>query len=216
VLQSKGASTGGSNLDNRILVPITTFSRRLINQNYLGQILIQLSDVSAMYKTAAEVKALLRERHQLAATVPDDFTIRIPEEALKTATAVSGTMTILLSLIAGVSLIAGGVVVMNIMLISVNERRKEIGLRKAVGAKRRDILAQFLIEATGVTIAGGIIGILMGYGSAEVIALFAKTPPAISWVVFALGFGFSALVGIASGMYPARKAAYLDPIEALR
>jgi len=216
VLQSKGASTGGGNLDNRILVPLSTFSKRLFNQTHLNQIVIQLSNVPAMYETAEEVKALLRERHQLAATAPDDFTIRIPEEALKTATAVSSTMTILLSLVAGVSLIAGGVVVMNIMLISVTERKREIGLRKAVGARRRDILAQFLIEATVVTVAAGIIGIVFGYGSAEVAALFAGTPPAISWVVFVLGCGFSALVGIASGMYPARKAASLDPIEALR
>lgn len=216
VLESKGASMGGGNIDNRILIPLTTFSRRLFNQNHLGQILIQLSDVSAMYETAEQVRALLRERHQLAATAPDDFSIRIPEEALKSATEVSSTMTILLSLVAGVSLIAGGVVVMNIMLTSVTERKREIGLRKAVGARRRDILAQFLTEAIVVTVTGGLIGIAVGYGSAEAVAWFAETPAAVSWVVFALGFGFSALVGIVSGVHPARKAASLDPIEALR
>lgn len=216
VLEKKGASTGGGNLDNRILVPLSTSLRRLFNQTYLNQIVIQLSDASAMYETAGEVKALLRERHSLATNEPDDFSVRIPDEALKTATEVSGTMTILLSLIAGVSLIAGGVVLMNIMLISVSERKREIGIRKAVGARRKDILMQFLIEAVAVTFTGGLLGVVVGYLGAEVTALIAQTPSAISWKVFALAFGFSALVGIFFGVQPARKAASLDPIEALR
>lgn len=216
VLQKKGASTGGGNLDNRILVPLSTFSKRLLNQTYLNQIVIQLYNVPAMYETAEEVKALLRERHRLASGEPDDFSIRIPEEALKTATAASRTMTILLGLISGISLIAGGVVVMNIMLISVTERKREIGLRKAVGARRRDILLQFLIEAVVVSVIGGFLGVVVGYLSAEITALIAQTPPALSWKVFALAFGFSALVGIFFGVHPARKAALLNPIEALR
>lgn len=216
VLEKKGASTGGGNLDNRILVPLSTSLRRLFNQAYLNQIVIQLSNVSGMYETAAEVKALLRERHHLAQDEPDDFSVRIPEEAVKTATAVSDTMTILLSLIAGISLIAGGVVLMNIMLISVTERKREIGIRKAVGARRRDILLQFLIESIAVTFTGGLIGFVVGYLGADVTTLIAQTPSAFSWKVFALAFGFSALVGIFFGVQPARKAAALDPIEALR
>lgn len=216
VLETKGTSMAGGNLDNRIIVPLSTSLRRLFNQTYLNQIVIQLSDASAMYQTAAEVKALLRERHSLATGEPDDFSVRIPEEALKTATEASGTMTILLSLIAGVSLIAGGVVLMNIMLISVGERKKEIGLRKAVGARRQDVLLQFLIEAVAVTLAGGLLGVAVGYLSAEVTALIAQTPFAFSWKVLALAFGFSALVGIFFGVQPARKAAALDPVEALR
>lgn len=216
VLEEKGTSAGGGNLDNRILVPLTTFSRRLFNQKHLGQIVIQLDDISAMYRTAEDVKALLRERHQLAATEPDDFTIRIPEEALKTATAVSSTWTTLLALVAGVSLIAGGVVVANIMLIAVTERRREIGLRKAVGARRRDILLQFLIETTVVAIAGGLVGIVLGYAGAEIAARFTGITPAVSWVAVVLGCGVSAIVGLIAGVQPARKAAFLDPIEALR
>ncbi|MFZ5800403.1 MAG: ABC transporter permease [Candidatus Omnitrophota bacterium] len=216
ILEKKGASTGGENLDNRILVPLSTFSKRLFNQTYLNQIVIQLSNVSDMYEIAEEVKALLRQRHRLAPNEPDDFSIRIPKEALKTATAVSGTMMILLSLIAGVSLLAGGVVVMNIMLISVTERKREIGIRKAVGARRRDILLQFLIEAVVVTVSGGFLGVVVGYLSVEITALIAQTPLAFSWKVLVLAFGFSALVGIFSGVQPARKAALLDPIEALR
>lgn len=216
VLQKKGASTGGGNLDNRILVPLSTFSKRLFHQTYLNQIVIQLSNVPAMYETAGEVKALLRERHHLAQDELDDFSVRIPEEAVKTATAVSDTMTILLGLIAGVSLVAGGVVLMNIMLISVTERKKEIGIRKAVGARRRDILMQFLIESVVVTLTGGLLGIAVGYLSAKVTSLLIQTPTALSWNVFALAFGFSALVGIFFGVQPARKAALLEPIEALR
>lgn len=216
VLEKKGASAGGGNIDNRILVPLTTFSRRLFQQDYLGQILIQLANVSAMYETAEDVKSLLRERHKLAQNAPDDFSIRIPKEMLKTATSVSRTMTILLSSITGISLFVGGVVLMNIMLISVTERKKEIGIRKAVGARRRDILLQFLTEAIVITIAGGASGIILGYLSAEVLALITKTSPALSWKVFVLGVTFSALVGIFFGVKPARKAAALNPIEALR
>lgn len=216
VLEKKGASTGGGNLDNRIIVPLSTFSKRLFHQTYLNQIVIQLADAAAMYETAENVKALLRERHQLVLNEPDDFSIRIPEEALKTATAASSTMTILLSIIASVSLLAGGVVIMNIMLISVTERKKEIGLRKAVGARKRDILIQFLIEGIIITLSGGILGIVLGYFSSQIVAVITDMPTSLSWKIFVLGFAFSTLVGIFFGVHPARKAALLDPIEALR
>jgi putative ABC transport system permease protein len=216
VLEKKGASVGGGNLDNRIIIPLTTFSRRLSNQNYLNQIVIQLQNVSAMYETAEDVRTLLRECHTLVEEMPDDFSIRIPEEALMTATQTSRTMTILLGLIAGVSLIVGGVVLMNIMLLSVTERKREIGIRKAVGARKQDILVQFLIEAVVVTMSGGILGILLGYLSAVIASLITGTPSALSWKIFLLAFSFSASIGIFFGMQPARKAATLDPIEALR
>ncbi|HDY72001.1 MAG TPA: FtsX-like permease family protein [Nitrospirae bacterium] len=215
VLEKKGSSASGHNLDDRILVPLSTFSKRLFNQTYLNQIVIQLSNVSAMYETAGEVKALLRERHHLTKGESDDFIIRIPKEAMKTRTEVSTTMTILLSLIAGISLIVGGVVVMNIMLISVNERKLEIGLRRTAGATKRDILLQFFVEALFVTLTGGILGVFSGIGASKITSLIAGIPTVITWLPFAIGIIFSTVVGIIFGIKPARRAAALEPVEAL-
>jgi putative ABC transport system permease protein len=216
IMQPKGTSPGGGDMDDRIYIPLSTLMRRVANVDYITAIKILLTTAKDMDKTAEDIKALLRERHTLAAGTPDDFTITTPTEVKKMAEKVAGTFNIFLALVAAISLVAGGVVVANIMLISVNERRKEIGLRKAVGAQRGDIMLQFLYEATAVTLTGGMIGIVLGAISAKILEAITQMPISISWESVVLGVVFSSLVGILAGLQPAKKAAALQPIEALR
>ncbi|TSA22102.1 FtsX-like permease family protein [bacterium] len=216
VMQAKGTSPAGGDMDNRIYIPLSTLMRRVTNVDYISAIKVRLTTAKNMDKTAASVQALLRERHKLAPGTPDDFTITTPTEVTKMAEKVAGTFNIFLALVAAISLISGGVVVANIMLISVNERRKEIGLRKAVGAQRKDIMFQFLYEATAVTLTGGVIGIILGAIGAKILEAITQMPTSISWESVALGIVFSSLVGIIAGLQPARRAAALQPIEAMR
>ncbi len=216
IMQAKGTSPGGGDMDNRIYIPLSTLLRRVMNVDYIFGIKISLKTASNMTKTEADIKALLRERHQLALATPDDFSVTTPSEVTEMAKKVAGTFNIFLALVALISLITGGVVVANIMLISVNERQKEIGLRKAVGAKRKDIMLQFLFEATAVSLTGGVIGILLGVIGAETLQAMTSIPTTVSWEIVALGVAFSSLVGILAGLQPARKAADLQPIEAMR
>jgi putative ABC transport system permease protein len=216
VMQAKGTSPAGGDMDNRIYIPLTTLMRRVTNVDYISNIKVRLTTAKDMDKTAASIQALLRERHKLAPGTPDDFTITTPTEVTKMAEKVAGTFNIFLALVAAISLISGGVVVANIMLISVNERRKEIGLRKAVGAQRKDIMLQFLYEATAVTLTGGVIGIILGAIGAKILEAITQMPTSISWESVALGVVFSSLVGIIAGLQPARRAAALQPIEAMR
>ncbi len=216
IMQAKGTSPGGGDMDNRIYIPLSTLLRRVMNVDHISGVKIRFKTAKDMSKTAADIKALLRERHQLASGVPDDFTVTTPTEVTNMAKKVAGTFNIFLALIAAISLITGGVVVANIMLISVNERRKEIGLRKAVGAKRKDIMLQFLYEATAVTLTGGVIGIVLGAIGAKILETVTQMPTAISWEIVALGIVFSSLVGVVAGLQPAKRAASLQPIEAMR
>jgi len=216
VSQEKGTSPAGGDMDDRIFIPLSTMMRRVANVDYISSVKIRLTTAEDMGKTVTSIQSLLRERHQLAPGTPDDFTITTPTEVTKMAEKVSGTFNIFLVLVAGISLLAGGVVVANIMLISVNERRKEIGLRKAVGAQRKDIMLQFLYEAAAVTLTGGVIGIVLGTIGAEILGIFTQMPTSISWQSVALGVVLSSLVGIVAGVQPAKKAAALQPIEALR
>jgi len=216
VMQAKGTSPAGGDMDNRIYIPLSTLMRRVTNVDYISAIKVRLTTARDMDKTAASIQALLRERHKLGPGTPDDFTITTPTEVTKMAEKVAGTFNIFLALVAAISLIAGGVVVANIMLISVNERRKEIGLRKAVGALHKDIMLQFLYEATAVTLTGGVIGIVLGAIGAKILEAITQMPMSISWESVALGVVFSSLVGIVAGLQPAKKAAALQPIEAMR
>lgn len=215
-MQSKGVSPRGGDMDDRIYVPLSTYMRRLANVDYIGAIRVRFQSPANIGKAIPEITALLRERHQLAAGLPDDFSIATPTEITQVAEKALGTFNIFLVLIAGIALIAGGVVVANIMLISVNERRREIGLRKAVGARSRDIMLQFLLEASAVTLAGGVIGIVLGIGGAKLLSVIAKIPTTLSWASILIGVVFSVLIGIIAGVQPARRAARLQPIEALR
>lgn len=216
VMQPKGTSPGGGDMDNRINIPLSTFMRRVANVDYIAGIKILLTSASEMEQVAENIRAILRERHSIAAGMPDDFSITTPTEVTQFAEKVAGTFNIFLALIAGISLIAGGVVVANIMLISVNERKREIGLRKAVGAKSKDIMMQFLFEASAVTLIGGVIGIILGGGGAKILEMITGMPVSISWESVALGVVSSSLIGIIAGLQPAKRASKLQPVEALR
>lgn len=211
-----GASPGGGNLDDRILIPQATAGRRLFNATNMTQLVIQIHGRSQVAGAAEQVKQLLRERHHITPGMPDDFGVRIAEQMLGILTGTSQTLTIFLSIVAALSLLVSGFIVMNIMLISVSERTKEIGLRRAVGARRRDILVQFILEAGTVTAAGGLIGVLLGVGGALVASRVVGWPAAVSWPAIVGAVIFAGIVGLIFGVQPARKAASLHPVEALR
>jgi putative ABC transport system permease protein len=216
VLKRQGASPGGGNLDDRILIPQATAARRLFNVTHLSQLVVQVKANGDVADAAERVKAVLRERHRIAPGMPDDFSVRIAEQMLGVLTGTSQTLTIFLSIVAGLSLLVGGFIVMNIMLIAVSERTKEIGLRRAVGARRRDILLQFILEAGAVTAAGGLIGVLLGVAGALLASRLMGWPAAISWPAIIGAVFFAGVVGLVFGVQPARKAAALRPVEALR
>ena len=216
IQKKMGASPAGGNLDDRILIPQATAARRLFNVTYLTQLVIQIKGNDQVGAAAERVKGLLRERHHIAPGMPDDFSIRIAEQMLGVLTGTSQTLTIFLGIVAALSLLVGGFIVMNIMLISVSERTKEIGLRRAVGARRRDILMQFVLEAGVVTAAGGLVGVLLGVGGALLASRLVGWPAAISWPAIVGAVCFAGIVGLVFGVQPARRAAALHPVEALR
>lgn len=216
VLEAKGTSPAGSDMDDRVVVPLSTAQKRLSNKDYLSQIKVKLIDFKEMDGTVTNIKALLKEKHHLEKGAEDDFSIVTPREAEKVATTVSTAFMLFLAGVSLISLIVGGIMIMNIMLVSVIERRQEIGLRRAVGATRRDILLQFLIEALFATCTGGIIGVLAGFGVSKALFIMAHLPVVITWVPLVVGTIFSIVVGIAFSIQPARKAAALDPVEAMR
>jgi putative ABC transport system permease protein len=216
VLQAKGTSPSGQDMDSRIVIPLSTGQKRLLNRDWIGMIKVVLRDPSKMNQSVEDIRNLLRERHNLQAGVPDDFSIITPKQVTDVATQVSSALGLFLIVISGISLIVGGIVVGNIMLISVGERKREIGLRRAVGAKKKDILSQFLFESVAVTISGGLVGVILGLAGGKVLSLFTKLAMVVSWEPFVLAFLFSGVVGILAGISPARRAASLDPVEALR
>ncbi|WP_303922325.1 ABC transporter permease [Draconibacterium sediminis] len=216
ILESKGTSPGGGDMDNRIMIPLSTFMRRVANIDYLSAAKVLLHNPKEINVTVEKISQVLRERHSLAEGEPDDFTIITPTEVTEMAEKVSGTFNIFLALLAGLSLITGGFVIANIMTISVNERKKEIGLRKAVGASSKKIVMQFLIEALAVTISGAIIGIVLGGAGAIILGIVMQMPVSVSWASILTGVISASIIGIIAGIQPARKAARLNPIEALK
>lgn len=212
----KGTSPMGGDMDNRVFMPLSTFSRRLYNVTSLTQIVIALKDPSQMRRSAADIEALMMERHAISGPQDKDFSVSLAENILKIAGSSSRTLTIFLSIVAAISLLVGGVVVMNIMLISVSERTKEIGIRRAVGASEKDILAQFRAEAVLVTLSGGLCGALLGVGLTLVLPLVSKMQTAFSWQALVLALLFSTAIGLVFGIQPARRAASLNPVQALR
>jgi putative ABC transport system permease protein len=221
VLARKGQSPTGQDQDDIILLPVTTAKRKVLgirsaNADAVNGIMLQAKDAGLIQAAQDAAKALLRQRHHLQPGQEDDFSIRNMEEVFAAQEESSRIMSLMLAAVASVSLIVGGIGIMNIMLVSVRERTREIGLRQAVGAKTRDILMQFLVEATTLSLVGGIAGIIVGTAVSAIISKLADWQTVIGIGAVSLAVFFSALVGITFGYYPARKAAYLDPIEALR
>jgi len=216
VLTPKGLSPQGTDQDDIVIMPYTSAMKRVIGGSTLRWINIQVASPNHLAPAQQQITELLRQRHNIRAGRDDDFTVRNQQEIAETATATSRIMALLLGAIASVSLIVGGIGIMNIMLVSVTERTREIGVRLAVGAHGRDILTQFLIEAVTLSAIGGAIGILLGLGASRMLSVFAHWPTLISIPSIIAAFFVSAAVGIFFGFYPAREAARLDPIEALR
>jgi len=216
VLASKGSSAMGDDQDDCVMVPLETAITRLSRGRFMGS--IEMSAVKEEYMEAAqaEVTTILREAHRIAEGDDDDFDVMNQSQIIATASATSKTLTTLLAAIAGVSLVVGGIGIMNIMLVSVTERTREIGIRMSVGARKRDILLQFLSESVILSMLGGIVGILLAVAIAAVLSKFAGIPTVIQPSVIAVSAAFAAVVGIFFGFYPARKAANLYPIDALR
>jgi putative ABC transport system permease protein len=216
ILEPKGVNYAGIDEDDQIFIPISTALRRLLNLTYLGSLYIQARDERAMDTAARQVTEVLRERHRIRAGQPNDFTLQTQAEILEAAQETSQTFSLLLGSIAGISLFVGGIGILAMMVISVRERTQEIGVRRAVGARRRDIHLQFILEATSLSLVGGLIGSLFGVAGGLVLSRVTGWPTAISPLVILLAFAVSAAVGIFFGAYPARRAAGLDPIAALR
>ena len=219
ILTPKGQSTQGADQDDTVLIPFTTAERKVMGAAMLGTVgSIMVSAVSPelIPEAQRQITALLRERHRLKSTQDNDFQIRNLADVAATAQSTSQSMSILLASVASVSLVVGGIGIMNIMLVSVTERTREIGIRMAVGAKRRDILTQFLLEAVVLSTLGGLWGVVLGVIGSQLVSALAAWPTIVPLEAILLAVVFSGAVGVFFGFYPARKAAYLDPIEALR
>ena len=216
VLKKRGTSPMGGDFDNRVILPLTTAMRRVMNVDHLGAIRVISNDPSKLNEQAAAIRNLLRQRHHISPPDEDDFRTITGEIIARFAAGSSRTLSILLAVLAGLSLLVGGVVLMNILLISVKERTREIGLRRAIGASRGDVFAQFLAESLTVTLLGMAAGLLVGWGICTVLPRFTQMPLIISWESMILATGAAAVVGIFFGIQPARRAARLDPVEALR
>jgi len=221
VMKKRGGS-GMMNMDDWIFIPVETAQKKILGINYVYYILTKVADLDRAEDTAEDIRAVLRTQHDITDPAKDDFRVSTVAELMSMLGTITGAITLLLLAIVSISLVVGGVGIMNIMYVAVTERTAEIGLRKAVGAKYRDILNQFLIEAVMVTLIGGVIGILIGVGLSALLSWMANHYLNLGWKfavplkAFIVSIGFSAAVGLVFGVYPARKAAKLDPIEALR
>ena len=220
-LVGKGETPMGNDMDDAVFIPLTTAKKRTLGGRRLsgrlvGVVFVKSNSAEVVDDTIRDMTKLLRQRHKIRPGQPDDFFVRNLSSILEARANSSRVMNLLLAAVASISLIVGGIGIMNIMLVSVTERTREIGLRMAVGAKGRDILLQFLIEAVTLSLIGGVIGIVFGLGGSYMIAMIGESPAIVQPFSIFLAFGFAAAVGVFFGFYPARKAARLDPIEALR
>jgi putative ABC transport system permease protein len=214
-LQSKG-SGGARDPDDQVLIPLSTARTRLFGTDNLRSLSVQIASEGAMDRAQGEIEDLLRLRHNIQAGAASDFSIGSQKDLLDTASQVSDTFTALLAAVAGVSLLVGGIGIMNIMLVSVTERTREIGIRKAIGARRRDILFQFLVESIVLSGIGGLLGVAAGVGGARIVGAMGSWQTTVGGGAIALAFGVAMGIGVFFGLYPAHKASKLDPIEALR
>ncbi|HUK55163.1 MAG TPA: ABC transporter permease [Nitrospiria bacterium] len=216
LLSPKGQSAMGQDQDDTVIIPLSTLQKRIMGVTYVQAIMISANSPEETVAAEEEIQRLLHQRHHIPPKQDDDFTVRNMTDIAAAAEASSQIMTLLLGSIASVSLIVGGIGIMNIMLVSVTERTREIGIRMAVGARSRDILLQFLVEAVVLSLAGGILGVILGVASSRIISTFVHWPTIISLRSIMLASVFSIAIGVFFGLYPARRAASLDPIEALR
>ncbi len=217
VMTSKGQSAmPGQDQDDTVLVPYTTVQKKLQGVQHVSSITISADDGVSLPQMTASIAEVLRRRHRIAPGQEDDFSVRTLEEFATMLTSTTTTMTSLLASIAAVSLLVGGIGIMNIMLVSVTERTREIGLRLSVGASDRDVLRQFLVEAMALSLVGGAIGVALGFGASRLVTAWMQWATTVTWDAVGLSFGCAAAIGVFFGFYPARKAASLSPIEALR
>jgi putative ABC transport system permease protein len=216
VLAPKGQTADGNDQDDIVLAPYTTVQTRLSGRQFISQILASTFSPDEIEEGRGEIQAIMRDAHGLASGQDDDFTVRNQADLAETAAETTRVMTLLLSAIAGISLVVGGIGIMNIMLVSVTERTREIGLRMALGARGSDILTQFLVESVVLCLVGGLLGVAVGVGGGYLLGSFTGWAIAISPLTVLLALAFAGSVGVFFGFYPARRAAALDPIEALR
>jgi putative ABC transport system permease protein len=216
MLKPRGAGPAGGSLDNLVLVPVNTASRRLFNRDFLTMLIAQVKDTDRSTEATDKVAALLRERHHIQPPALDDFTITNPAATMAQVTRAGSTLTKILIGIAVMTLLIGGVVIMSLMSIAVSERRKEIGIRRATGAARGDIVLQFLFEATCVALVGGVVGVAIGWNGMQFATRMQKLPQILIWRPFAAAILLSLIIGVVFGIYPAWKASKIDPVQALR
>jgi len=216
ILVGKGQTGQGQDQDDTVMIPYTTMQKRLMRITFVQSIVVRAVSAEKVAEAQEQITLLLRQRHRIAEGREDDFTVRNLSDIAEAAQSTARVMAVLLGSVAGISLLVGGIGIMNIMLVSVTERTREIGIRMAVGARSKDIMMQFLVEAVVMAATGGIIGILLGIGSSELLKTWAQWPTLIDPSVVAGAFLFSGAVGVFFGFYPAKKASTLDPIDALR
>ena len=216
VLSFKGGSGFGGNQDDVVFIPLTTGQHKLLGITYVQGINCSAVNEKSVGEAVNQITDLMRQRHRIKQGDPDDFFIFTQLEIASSAEATSKVMTLLLASIAAVSLLVGGIGIMNIMLVSVTERTREIGIRRAIGARRGDILLQFLFESAFLSLAGGALGVALGMLAARLVSQLARWPTLIQPSAVVVAFGFATLIGLFFGFYPARRASRLDPVEALR
>jgi putative ABC transport system permease protein len=216
ILSPKGAAPAGGDMDDRAIVPLTTAMRRIFNVTALTNVRVRVGSTGDVQRVAGEVRALMRERHHIHPPDLDDFRVITPDVIAGLSELVSGTLNRILLAVTALSLLVGGIVLMNLMLLSVTERCHEIGLRRALGGKRRDILLQFLFESIALTATGGLAGLVLGVGAAIVVGRITTNATVLSWEPLALALVLSLLVGLVFGLVPARRASKIPPVQALR
>ena len=216
VMQAKGQNAGGQDQDDVVLMPYTTAQNRLSGNVRIGQILVSTATPEDMTAAQGEVTSIMRDAHRLDASEDDDFTVRNQTEITEAMSSTTKVMSGLLAAIASISLLVGGIGIMNIMLVSVTERTREIGIRMAIGARGSDVLTQFLVESVAISMLGGLIGVAIGFGGAAIVGRLTGWTTATPVEAVAIAVAFSAAVGVFFGFYPARQAASLNPIQALR
>src|SRR6266540_89594 len=216
LLVAKGQTGQGTDQDDTVMIPYTTMQKRLMRITWVQSIVVKAVSAERVQETQEQISSLLRQRHRIGQDREDDFNVRNLSDIAEAASTTARVMAVLLGSVASISLLVGGIGIMNIMLVSVTERTREIGIRMAVGARSRDIMLQFLVEAVVMAATGGLIGIFLGIGSSEILKEWAQWPTLIDPTIVLVAFLFSGAVGVFFGFYPAKKAANLDPIEALR